>query len=501
MNEIQDIQQKQESYTYPLPGYYSYVEKEVEDVEILKNYHFIFDICRHIVYGTALNDNDALQFFIRNGIHVLCDRVIHLLNYSFDSEERTDIESVVTYWYNRQLFIQLTSIPKLITDKRYYSIPIKREPDSEVQIDILALNKYFREINYSIRYLVVIVDTYSRYVWAHPVEILKPAEVADAIQYALNRPGLSKEYYVHMKPYVKRVVYDGGSEFKKDFASTSIPRIFNQNTDSIVAPPKNQTFGRPTRTGPIESAIAELRKIMRDYSLEISTNIFDHDSEGLTRILNQYNQFSRIAILENNAPANVVLELMGKHADEQKLKEQEEEEGYEIHDEKIKDIPKHNQHQALLQQQLFRKEQNQYPIITNTNQGYGYRLFIPQGPFPKQVDIRVSTELYHILPGEYNYGRVNLKNFSNEKRKKDIPWQSLVLVKTPVEEGPSIIEKHIKQEETNDVQIIPKNIIKPYKITKQIVQAASGRKEKIVISHSKVTGRPIFKNHAEKFIY
>jgi len=489
MNELHDIQQK-ESYTYPLPGYFSYIDNEIDDPQTLKSYSFIFDICRHIVYGTLLNDNDALHFFIRNGIHVLCDRVFHLLNASFLSEDaRTTIEQVVTYWYNRQLFIQLTSIPKLITDKRYYSIPIKREPEAEVQIDILALNKYFREINYSIRYLVVIVDTYSRFVWAYPVQQLTPEKVTEAIEYALKRPGLSKEYYEHIKPYVKRVVYDGGSEFKKDFATSSIPRIFNSHTDSLVAPPKNQTFGRPTRTGPIEAAIAELRKIMRDYSLEISSNILGKKQDGLNKILNQYNQFSRIAILENNAPANVVLELMGRHSEELSLKQQEEKEGYEIHDEKIKDIPEHNLHQAYLQQQLFHKEQVQYPIITSTNQGYGYRLFIPQGPFPKQVDIRVSTELYFILPGQYNYGQVNLKDFSSDKIKKNISWKSLVLVKTPVEEGPSIIEKHIKQEESNDVEVIPKNIMKPYKITKSIIDAALGNTEKVVKSITR-SGRP-----------
>ena len=89
-----------------------------------------------------------------------------------------------------------------------------------------------------------------------------------------------------------------------------------------------------------------------------------------------------------------------------------------------------------------------------------------------------------------------MKKISNVERKKNISWQSLVLVKTPIEEGPSIFEKHIKQEESNDVQIIPKNTIKPYKITKQIVQATSCRKDKIVKSVSHLE-KKFFKRHAK----
>jgi hypothetical protein len=473
MNEIKEIQkQSGESYTYPLPGYFSYVENEVDDPHLLKSYDYIFDVCRNIVY----NNNDALHFFIRNGIRTLIERVNHILHLhsSLNPHEHNYIGGIVTYWYNRQYFIQLTSIPKPINTNHYYTQPIKREPNAEIQMDILQLNSYFREINYNVRYLIVIVDVYSRFVWAQPVTNLKKASVTHAIEYALSRPGIAEEYYNFIKPLVKRVVYDGGSEFKKDFASADIPRIFNENTDAMVAPPKNQTFGRPTRTGPIEAAIAELRKIMRDYSLQISTNILGKNvkdaHEGLNRILDQYNQFGRNAILQHNSPTNVVLSLMGDKQSESILKQKQMEEGYNIHDSNIpQQLSMYNKHHAVQQQQLFRKEKVQYPIITNTNQGYGYRLFIPQGAFPKQVDIRVSSEIYYITT--YNYARVHLKEFTKEKTKENIPWQSLVLVKTPIEYGPSIIEKHIKQEEKNDVKVIPRNIIQPYKVTPTIAQS------------------------------
>ena len=47
------------------------------------------------------------------------------------------------------------------------------------------------------------------------------------------------------------------------------------NSELIVSLPKSQTLGRPTTTGPIESAIRMLRKLLRDYGLSRQANILD----------------------------------------------------------------------------------------------------------------------------------------------------------------------------------------------------------------------------------
>ena len=43
------------------------------------------------------------------------------------------------------------------------------------------------------------------------------------------------------------------------------------NSKVNVSPPKSQTYGRPTYTGPIEAAIRMLRKLFRVYGLGIDT--------------------------------------------------------------------------------------------------------------------------------------------------------------------------------------------------------------------------------------
>ena len=54
------------------------------------------------------------------------------------------------------------------------------------------------------------------------------------------------------------ITVDGGSEFKRAFPATMKSIFINSRVN--VSPPKSQTYGRPTYTGPIEAAIRMARK-------------------------------------------------------------------------------------------------------------------------------------------------------------------------------------------------------------------------------------------------
>ena len=118
--------------------------------------------------------------------------------------------------------------------------------------------------------MVVIVDTFTRFIWCCPVANLKAIKVQKAFLSALNRPGNSNANYEFLRDKVKRVVVDGGSEFKSVFPQAV--KLYFPNAEIITSNAKNRTGNRPTGNGPIEAAIRLLRLVMRDYSLGISPN-------------------------------------------------------------------------------------------------------------------------------------------------------------------------------------------------------------------------------------
>jgi hypothetical protein len=172
----------------------------------------------------------------------------------------------------------------------HVTIPLKRSPANEIQLDILHLNQHFFNINYHIRYVVVAVDIFSRFIWMYPVIQLDVEKVANALFRAFSRPGISKNYFEKIRNEIRIITVDGGSEFKKEFPN-SLKTIL-PNSEVFVLPPKAQTFGRPTITGPIEAAIRTLRKLLRDYGLSKQTNLLEQQGTkqtaqvGLTLIIN-----------------------------------------------------------------------------------------------------------------------------------------------------------------------------------------------------------------------
>ena len=106
-------------------------------------------------------------------------------------------------------------------------------------------------------------------------------KVTNALLRAFSRPGISKQYFEKIRNDIRMITVDGGSEFKRAFPAT-MKSIF-PNSKVNVFPPKSQTYGRPTYTGPIEAAIRMLRKLFRDYGLGRSANIIEKKNKNVFR--------------------------------------------------------------------------------------------------------------------------------------------------------------------------------------------------------------------------
>ena len=428
--------------SFHLPGYYWYVKGEIP-ITTQVDIDTIIPICTDVLYSS----------FRRLGFDEFSSEVLARI----PKANRTKGSlGKIKYFYNRQLLYQLTSKPIPTTDQ-YITVPRKREPAGEVQMDILAIQKYYRDVNYNIKYLVVIVDIYSRFVWCAPVGQLKVGKVLSAITYAFSRPGIAVQVFEYIQNKVQRVVIDGGSEFKKDFPM-KMTQLFPNSTVHIT-PPKNTTFNRPTLSGPIESAIRMLRKILRDYALQRNTNILatsaEHEQQaqaGLNAILDSYNSMKR-SILQNKSPIDVAEHMIGGQ------------------DQDVDKLTQHMKTQRDKQvQKKYHFQNNEFPIITSKTQGYGYRLYIQPNGFPKEVDFRMSLQLYYIH--NYDSQNVILLDWETNESKRSV-WQQLVLVKAPVIPGSEQINRFIKKEEKiwGFKKPAPKEVVKPYQITPAIAAA------------------------------
>ena len=338
----------------------------------------------------------------------------------------------------------------------HVTVPLKRAPAHEKQLDILHLNQHFFNINYHIRYLVVAVDIFSRFVWMYPVVQLEVDKVANALFRAFSRPGISKHYFEKIRNDIRFITVDGGSEFKKAFPE-SLTAIF-PNSQVNVSPPKNQTYGRPTLTGPIEASVRMIRKLLRDYGMSERANIMQKQKKktqvGISNIIFANNNMER-SVLKGESPNSVAISILDNDP--------------KISNRLSQHMKKHRKKQLLKKINL---QTQQFPIIRSNREQFVYRLYLPQTQFPKEVDFRMSLKTYFIT--QYNSVKVILRNCVDVNDEEETTWQSLALVKHPFEKVPRLpqLKKfYNKEEKQNHVEIVPVNLIEPYQISNTIRDA------------------------------
>jgi hypothetical protein len=427
-----------------LPGYFAFLEGESGTPPNA----ILYQIFTDSLYAQLLGNEP--RFFL-DGFTVFSNRVYRNVQNQNIQMSLARLIPYIKHFWNRQFVIQIILIP---TKLKYYhfSVPLHRNSTSfNIQADIMYLAVSQRRQGY--KYLVVIIETYSRFLWVKPLRELRANHVTAKIREAFNRPGLANAFYLYLRDKVHEITIDGGSEFRGIFPNYVNGLFTNQNNQNQVtairvAKPKYASFGRPDRTGPVEAGNRMLRRVLRDYQIGITRQFLypnNNQDDGLGPLLNTYNERVQIQNLHNHSPAQVANALMTGNIPLITLLD------HSFQQKKDKKI-------AI--QQAY---QEQYPIITNVQMGYAYRLILERSAFPKQVDFRMGVHLYIITT--YNSLTVNLKkyyfpNAATLPEERDVPWKRLVLVKVPIDFGPTgtganSMLNRVLQLQTNNRQFIP----------------------------------------------
>jgi hypothetical protein len=394
-----------------IPGYYWWLDNESDE----PNPANIQQVCQHVLYGSL-----ERGVFYRGGFQTFLANVKRLL--VMNPRPAAEIlESYIKYFWNRQLVVQMTSVPIMIP-YHVITVPLQRSSSAlHIQADILYLRQQEKQLGF--HFLLVVVEIYSRFVWMAAVKELKGPLIIRAFLKAFTRPGIAIDFYEYLQDKIDKVTVDGGSEFKRDFP-TAIHEIF-PNATLQISQAKHQTFERPGQTGPVEAANRMIRKVMRDFQIGVHTKFLmrGKNVDGLETILNTYNERGQAQTLMGLSPTHVVRALMEQ--DRQVLTRLDE-------------------HMAEAKQQKLEKKQaaeQQYPVIMDTRQGYAYRLKEERGAFPKEVDFRMSLQLYFITG--YTTFVVDLESWDGTQRLKNISWKKLILVRLPLQVGPPIILQNL----------------------------------------------------------
>jgi hypothetical protein len=120
----------------------------------------------------------------------------------------------ISDWYNSQ---NVNEVYKQHTIKpKYQSIIAVGNKVGTLQMDLLDI-KRFKKYNMGVKYLLNIIDVYSRYLWCYPIKSKKPDEIKPYIQKLLKYLS-SRDDYDHLY-----FTMDSGSEFK-----SSVKKLFDE---------------------------------------------------------------------------------------------------------------------------------------------------------------------------------------------------------------------------------------------------------------------------------
>lgn len=450
-----------------IPGYMSYVAGETADPQSAErqlhmNGNALWNVCYHVMYSFESPDSSPDEYYHLGVNRFLrkCREVMHTHGMNTHG-----IDGVLIYFYNRQFLIQLTSHPKPFPGQNI-SIPIDRAPMREIQADVMYLLEEQRIANFNLPYLLVIVDPFSRFVWAHPIAKLESTMVRKAFFLALSRPGAPRDYYHHIRGEVRRVVVDGGSEFKDSFRGNF--KYAFPNSELVVSSAKRTSHGRPTNTGPVEAAIGTLRRVLRDHELGVSRQFLANRQSGLDHALHAYNTMPQTQTLQHHSPQEVVEGFLGGSKNPGLISHLN---GFmkEAQNKKVE------KKRSVLEQYGVNGE-GESQLAKDRHGSTAYRLYLPPPPFSKAVTPRVGVDVYVISKihggGEHN-PTVDLIEYGHgEKRLQRIHLKQLVLVKAPIEEGPAIVKRQVLQRvEDMRVRHTPREVSIAYDISPEIRRA------------------------------
>ena len=425
---------------FPLPGYYLGIRGEAthQEYQDLVHNQPLQQAFDQIFYG-GIDTGEYYQRTFPQFFHELQswyrrnEAYLHVTN-------QLQLRALATYYYNRQLIVQMTSLPSTTTkfqkaapmgSTNRSSIPIERARGRELQADLLHLQSFQRDVNFQIPYLLVVIDPFSRFMYAEPVESTKSAAVFQALAYAVQHD--EEDIYRYFREHVKVFTVDGGVEFQGFFAE-HLQDLFPRAEIRVAHKKSSNVGGKPGTSGPVERVIRTLRKLIRDYSFSNHHAFLErnaHGHTGLEAVTKIYNSTLK-ETLGNRSPREVMQSIIRNDLGE--VGKQLEN---EMHSRRLKLMSKRQIQDTTMQTELHKQQflVNELMVV---------RLYRPPGLFAKEVDIRVSLEVYVVLSVEADNRHCLLQNYDTGEQQRTL-LSVCVMIKT-IFPGPPIILENIKKE-------------------------------------------------------
>lgn len=443
------------------PGWIGFIEGECSQAEYNNNAtNDIIQIMKEVMYPF---DNFQINYYYHLGFNRFEFAVTRLIeqeklqNRNF--QRPAFLRPILAYFYNRQLIIQMTYIPKLYPGQEI-SIPLQKSPGIEIQIDTMHFlpTQQDRQGNRNTLGLVVILEPFSRYMWIYPYgtidvrderrrENIGAGAAFEAFKNAFQSNGPdSQQFYNYLRTKIKRIVTDKGSEFQGVFLQR-YKEVF-PNATFYNATPKAQTFGRPTNTGPVEIAIGSLRRVLRDYEVAIQEKFFDGKIRG--DIMKNLRQ---VAYAYNNTRQLSTLRTKDRHEFDAGKKRRKLYSPNEVaqlsmnNDNSIRELVDYMDLKRTEKIDKYQEKVGKYEVDGNDPFRNAFvRLYYPPPPLSKLVRYRVSFELYEVqrvYPAN-NSMVAQLRNEETGEILRDIGLKRLVLVKKP-DPSPQAIERGLRR--------------------------------------------------------
>ena len=173
------------------------------------------------------------------------------------------------------------SVAKQIHQKFIFSKVAKKEfrktvakyPYHSVQIDFADFTRYTSPQNRNVRFLLVIVDVYSRYMWVIPSTRKKKSELSKKF-----------EEWLKQHPEIENLTSD--LEFKENYFNTLAKKYKYKQWFSDILRTGEEKHGEKFRTGLVERSIRTLRERIGHYMTSHNTRKY---IDALPSIVKAYN--------------------------------------------------------------------------------------------------------------------------------------------------------------------------------------------------------------------
>lgn len=483
------------------PGWIAFVEGECSQQE----YQLLEEDMKNIMYRVMypfehLNVNYYYHLGFDRFSWQVTRKVEEKKDRQRDFERPNKLRPYIAYFYNRQLIIQMTYIPKLYPGQEV-SIPLNKSPAMEIQMDTMHFlpAQQDRIGNRNTLGLLVILEPFSRFMWIYPYgriqrgesrngEVyrqrtnLGAAEAFRAFQQAFETNGPDgNQFYNYLRDKIKRVVTDNGSEFKEDFRRLFQESQIFPNAQLYTATAKAETFGRPTNTGPVEIGIGSLRRVLRDYEIAINQSFlgdFGDLMKNLRQVVHAYNNMFQMSTLRSKDRQQYRTGRKRRALLNPWKVAQFTMDGTE-------GLEQVSDYMTLKRNEKLKKYQN---ILDGYEmdaplEGAFVRLYYPPPALSKLVRFRVSLELYRverIYPAN-NSMVAEIRNVENNEIQRNIGLKRLVLVKQPMHSPQSIVNglRQVVNEQVQNQRAVVRanNQHEVIHVNAEVARAIEGRAE------------------------